>query len=142
MANEFKSMNERILLAAFKCLESVAGRTKIQKLMFLLWQEFGINTYHFELHYYGPYSQELSDDLEALQGRHVLTETKSSTQNGRLYSEFKVTAEESPLCERAYVSLPPAIRDKIQDACARYRSYTPTEIMHYVYKQYPKWKPV
>lgn len=46
---------------------SINGKTKLQKMLYLSKQEYGAKLeYDFELYLYGPFSEQISDDLNAL----------------------------------------------------------------------------
>lgn len=47
--------------------EPIRGRTKLQKIVFLLNSRFGkFSDYAFSIHYYGPFSRDLAEELEYL----------------------------------------------------------------------------
>ena len=99
----------------------IRGRTRLQKTMFLLKEEYKMPiTLHFEPYFYGPYSEELTYDLETLKafkvieeervrindyyeyrykltpkGKQILTKLLNSNQNLRkLHEDIKVHVKE------------------------------------------------
>ncbi len=64
------------------------GKTLLQKIFFqarLALSRLGFNEphYHYRRHLYGPFSPELSEDLEGLQGRKLVTSNNLVSQRGR-----------------------------------------------------------
>lgn len=55
------------ILELLRCSKKKVGKTFIQKAIYVLqsWLDWN-SDYKFKLHYYGPYSPELSDDLDIL----------------------------------------------------------------------------
>jgi len=60
--------NEWLLLRLLDEVDvPIRGRTRLQKIVFILRSKFGrFRDYHYSFHYYGPFSHELADDLENL----------------------------------------------------------------------------
>jgi uncharacterized protein YwgA len=55
------------ILELLRCTKMKVGKTFIQKAIYVLQNWLGWDSdYKFKLHYYGPYSQDLSDDLDTL----------------------------------------------------------------------------
>ena len=81
-----------VYLLAAACLRESAryepfiSRTRAQKLIYLL-QRGGLETgYRYRMHFYGPYSDELSSDLELLEGYGILqSEEKERKGDGKPY---------------------------------------------------------
>ena len=55
------------ILELLRCSKKKVGKTYIQKTVYILqnWLDWD-SDYKFKLHYYGPYSSQLSDDLDIL----------------------------------------------------------------------------
>jgi len=70
--------------------QTVVGRTRMQKTIYLL-QRVGLETaYEFNMHFYGPYSDELTTDLEIGGASGFLTENRSNTNEGLPSYSFTV----------------------------------------------------
>jgi len=55
------------ILELLRCSRTKVGKTFIQKAIYVLQNWLGWDSdYKFKLHYYGPYSSDLSDDLDIL----------------------------------------------------------------------------
>jgi len=82
MASVQQGWAQYALIAEFaeRLREQPFGRTALQKLMYLLQELHGVDTgYEFPLHTYGPYSSDLSADLDtlsAMQGVEVVPDQR------------------------------------------------------------------
>jgi uncharacterized protein YwgA len=81
--------------------EEIQGRTRFQKMVFLLQQEFGdTEFYDFEAYDYGPFSKGLYDDLDDLIDRDLVKETREEFDENKVYYEYKLTDAGRELIER------------------------------------------
>jgi len=79
--------------------EVIEGRTKLQKLVFLLKKLHRIDfSYHFTPYFYGPYSSDLQTDIDYLVSLGLVTEARESTTSGIRYT-YKLTDSGSKLAE-------------------------------------------
>jgi|SRR6266581_4041407 len=69
-------MNDtELILALIEELDTVEGRTMMQKIVFILRSEFNkFRGFRFSLHYYGPFSRDLADELDNLRLSGLLEE--------------------------------------------------------------------
>lgn len=78
--------------------EPVRGRTRFQKMMFLLGGEMermdrgGQTELGFVPHHYGPYSRQLQDDIEGLIGEGMIEERGEESQSGQYMYRYAITA--------------------------------------------------
>ena len=85
-------------LWAAACLNESARRgmvtrTRAQKLIYLL-QKAGLETnYLYRIHFYGPYSDELSGDIEMLEQAGLLLWEEDTTMDGHTYYRVIVNEE-------------------------------------------------
>lgn len=63
---------------------SVAGRKKLQKLVFLAQQRGWPFTEVFRYHLYGPFSEQLANEIEEMKAFGFVTEEKQAGQGGAL----------------------------------------------------------
>lgn len=71
----------------------VIGRTRLQKVAYLL-ELAGLGTgYRFEYRYYGPYSEKLAEDIRAAWAFDMVVETERLASWGGTYSIFESTPE-------------------------------------------------
>lgn len=65
--NSILEMKQLKILKFLEIAEKIEGKTKFQKMIFLGKREYGLDVgYTFEKYNYGPYSEELSRNLESL----------------------------------------------------------------------------
>jgi len=83
------------LLKVLDTLGPLKGRKKLHKLVYVLQSTGDQLGYEFDLHYYGPYSYSLAEDLQALRTTNLLSETL----DGQTYT-LTLTSKGKQLCER------------------------------------------
>ncbi|MBI1663887.1 MAG: hypothetical protein IS860_10505 [Nitrosopumilus sp.] len=78
---------------------TVKGNTRIQKYGFLMHKLYskelhGLNFYaDWRPYLYGPYSEELKNDLEDCISQHLVTKFTSPTNTGREFSNYNLTTK-------------------------------------------------
>lgn len=86
-----------LLLAHANGGEPVRGRTRFQKMMFLLWKrmeaggEGGCSGLGFVPHHYGPYSRQLQDDIDGLIGEGLVEEEVVEGPTGQYMYMYRAT---------------------------------------------------
>lgn len=89
-----------LLMAHANGKEPVRGRTRFQKMMFLLWKGMegegrrGLSGLGFVPHHYGPYSRQLQDDMEGLIGEEVV-----ESPAGQYAYRYRVTERGAAMAE-------------------------------------------
>jgi len=79
--------------------EVIEGRTKLQKMVFLLKKLHRIDfSYHFTPYFYGPYSSDLQTDIDYLVSLGLVIEARELTTSGIRYT-YKLTDSGSKLAE-------------------------------------------
>lgn len=70
-----ENQRERYLLTILKHVGKIEGRTRFQKMIFLGQEELGLpQLFDFSIHYYGPYSVELTRAIERLLSQGYIVE--------------------------------------------------------------------
>lgn len=69
---------------------TIVGRTKLQKIAYLLALAGYENGFPFKYRQYGPYSEDLSDAIHSADAFGLVTEKEKPTEWGGFYSTFKV----------------------------------------------------
>lgn len=135
------SVNQLYVLKLLEIAGKIDGKTKLQKLMFLAETERGApTTYKFEKYHYGPFSFELSDDLDALAKTGFVSEEKngygSSDGNLMIKCTFSLTQDgKKELKENEAVLDANGI--KIFEEVTKRWNNTPLDsILKYVYQKY------
>ncbi|MEM4497248.1 MAG: hypothetical protein QW692_00290 [Nitrososphaerota archaeon] len=76
------------------------GRTRLQKTMFLLKEKYGMPiSLHFESYFYGPYSEELTYDIEVLKAFKAVEEERVKV-NDYYESRYKLTPKGKEVLRR------------------------------------------
>jgi uncharacterized protein YwgA len=79
--------------------QQVIGRTKLQKIIYLL-QECGLpSNYSYSMYFYGPYSEDVKADLAVLKYSHIIDETLASKkgEEGEYYVLKVIDKEFEPI---------------------------------------------
>ena len=73
--------------------EPIEGRTRFQKMIFLLLEraKFFTNRYDFTPHDYGPYSQELQSDIDHLIREGYVAEDRKTREEGKIKYAYSIT---------------------------------------------------
>jgi uncharacterized protein YwgA len=81
-----------LLLITLRELGEIAGRTRLQKTVYLLRERFGVPfSLKFKPYYYGPYSDELSDIVENLVALALIEEHRRYLADGVVEYSYKLT---------------------------------------------------
>ncbi|PHR54287.1 MAG: hypothetical protein COA47_15645 [Robiginitomaculum sp.] len=96
--NDYEKVNELICLAG----GVITGRTRLQKIAYLL-EISGLGSgYSFKYHNYGPFCEELADSAKVANILGVITEEEKETSWGGFYSIYSSsTAAKSPVNKAA-----------------------------------------
>ena len=75
--------------------EPIEGRTRFQKMIFLLLEraKFFTNRYEFVPHDYGPYSRELQSDIDYLIREGHVTEERKTREEGKIKYVYSITKD-------------------------------------------------
>lgn len=78
----------------------VIGRTRLQKIGYLL-EATGLGDgFRFQYHHYGPYSEELAGAVRTARLLGLIDEKEYATSWGGIYSVFRITSSASPIAAR------------------------------------------
>lgn len=116
MSNEQLSWNQYGLVAelAARMQGRPFGRTALQKLTYLLQELHGVDAgYDFPLYTYGPYSSELSSDLDTLTAMHGVRVVPDDRQGGYQITPGERSASIRALAEDFLRAHDPAIADVV-----------------------------
>lgn len=121
--------------------EEIQGRTRFQKMVFLLQQELGeIEFYHFQAYDYGPFSKGLYDDLDDLIDRGLVEETRDEFDEDKVYYEYQLTDQGRELIEG--LSEQEGAEDilELSEQLKReINSEELSEVLDRVYEEYPEY---
>src|SRR5437773_11856616 len=81
-----------LLLVTMRELGEVAGRTRLQKTIYLLRERFGVPfRFRFKPYFYGPYSEDLSDSVENLVALGMIEERRRYLAAGVSEYSYRLT---------------------------------------------------
>lgn len=140
--------------ASGRTFEEIKGRTKLEKLLFLLEKKgFPIQDYHFEAFDFGPCSMELYDDIEVLTGYNWVQikewkyedviDIMDVEEHGHELHEKKIEIftlknKGKEKGKRAFDSLNNRQQELIIGIKREFNDKTLIEILRHVYKTYPE----
>lgn len=135
------------------------GKTKLAKLLFLLWKEGGCDKYVED--YYQPYAynfgafdKQMPADVEALVHRKVLKEFRPTTPQPSASDELSARSQKrvdaiynlTPLGKEIALKLikgakavDPAILDKVQMIVKKFGGMNGEDLIRYTYNKYPEF---
>ncbi len=88
-------MNEStdLVLRLLNELDTVEGRTMMQKIVFIIKAKFDqFHDFAFSIHYYGPFSRDLTEELDTLRLQGLIEEVPKQLQDFVRY-DIKLTDE-------------------------------------------------
>ena len=107
------------LLVVLKYYGKIWGRTRFQKIIFLLKEKYGVKfNYKFIPYHYGPYSQDLQYEIDMLNALGLID---INPEDGILYSH-QLTAEGKKAADKMEEKIDPAELRKIISAIDKLRS--------------------
>lgn len=135
-----------LLLLVTKLAGKVSGKTKLQKLVYLVQTESGIprwgKVFAFEPYLYGPFSDEVSSVVDQLVGEelvnpdHYLYVAQGKTG---VTSSFELSEKGQQAAERVAKSTPPDQLAALRGVVEKYRYEPLPRILDYVYSKYPEF---
>lgn len=124
--------------------QGLEGRTRLQKLLFLIQQRMDSRGksldrgYNFVAYDYGPFSKEIYDDIESLIDRGLVAEGAKKLDDGVIKYDYELTEE-----GREYVSdSSDELGDRleiVEDVKDEFKGAELQEIIDYVYSKYPEY---
>ena len=129
--------------------EPVEGRTRLQKMVFLLQKELekrdeltttGVK-YEFVPYDYGPFSKDLYDDLDRMIEQRFVEDTEERLASGKVKYVYEIDAGGEDLVESQSKELAEAadIVDLAREIKNQYNDVLLSELIEYVYSEYPDY---
>ncbi len=128
----------------------IRGRTRFQKLAFLAEQrleEEGIGAYDFVPYDYGPFTEDLYEELEYLEGQRLVNESRTRTYGGDERYDYKLTEKGRRTFEQNLPEDPASeteqrlqtIVEVANDIVSEYNDVPISNLIDYVYSEYPEY---
>jgi len=135
------NQNQLYLLKLLDLADKVECKTKVQKLMFLAEvEEKAPLTYNFERYHYGPFSFELSDDLNALKQTGFIEEKQDimgvSENQPIVKSTFKLTEDGKKEIAKSEDKINQEAVNSIHSIVKKWNDVSLDEVLNYVYSKY------
>lgn len=128
--------------------EPIEGRTRMQKLVFLMQQylderdeySFTSEEYEFIAYDYGPFSKELYDDLDSLSEQGHIVDSEEELRDGKEKYDYEIQPTGVDVIEnRKDKEGAQEILQLAEDLKSQYNDVLLSELIDYVYSQYPKY---
>lgn len=128
-----------------KFKKSLDGRTRLQKMIFLLGEEYRFKLFSYTPYHYGPFSFELRDLLDELKFYGLVAEYSDDygyyydiTNDGMIYlKSLSESLEKIEELKKEKKEIEKAIDEIIE----RFGRIPRKQIIDYVYSNYPQYKP-
>lgn len=145
-----------------KLRETIAGITKLEKLVFLLAKETILGKlvdqdFSYEPYHFGPYSVEVLDNIEALKelglvkavaaparsyveesDRYQVDADSNAVEQAGNMETFELTDDGIKVAETLFNSMDQQQREEIERVKSRFNSLDLRQLLRYVYKKYPE----
>ena len=121
---------------------SISGKVRFQKLVYLCTKEAGVTAeYEFRLHKFGPFCDELSEDLQELvvDKKLVTAEEISwmSPEGPSVLTVYSLTGSgKSTIEKKVLPAFDVATKNRVQEVVQRYNSLPLDKLLSYVYSNY------
>ena len=130
-----------VLLSILYLLDRVWGRTYLQKLLFLLNTEvYKGRLFEFEEYKYGPFSIDINNAVTKLNEERLIDERAVGTKGSEVAYTYTLTKKGRRVANDIFERrLSASERRKLITYTNRFRRYSPTELLLYVYQEYPEY---
>lgn len=126
--------------------QPIEGRTRLQKMVFLLQKELeeedislSLNeSYEFWAYDYGPFSKELADEIDTLLGEERLEETEEPFDDGKVKYQYQLL-ESGEIKQGDHDRKQAAVIKKAEEIKTTYNDMALPEVIDQVYTRYPEY---
>ncbi len=128
-----------LILLLINQLEYVRGKTRLQKLLFLLTSKFNLkNNLNFQPNRYGPFSSNLNEEIKNLMDQGLIKETndRESKELGYLYTINDQKQEE---INKKIAKMDSSVINKLHEIVEEFGKMPLNKLLKYVYQRYPEF---
>lgn len=136
---------EEFLLAILHFGKGVYGKTKLQKLAFLVQREMagGLfdDTFDFQPYYYGPFAPEIYEVVESLEGEDLISVRERRTEKDGdvvLAHDYELTPEGEEEAAEFLDSLPDDDQAQVRKLVEAHNFRSLAKLLEYTYEEYPE----
>lgn len=128
--------------------ETIEGRTRLQKMVFLLEQELkdlsqdpidGVD-YNFIPYDYGPFSKALYDDMDSMSEEGWVEDSEEKMEDGQVKYDYEITEEGEEFVEDQLLTAEgQLIVDIAKELKREYNDVLLSDLIEEVYSEYPEY---
>lgn len=125
--------------------EEIDGRTRMQKLVFLIQEEFEDadqqlpGTYTYVPYDYGPFARGLYDDLDRLKKEGVIEEKKTEMADGTIKYEYELSDQADNYLSQLPKKKLQRTLELAEQIKSKFNNTRLPELLDYVYSEYPEY---
>lgn len=130
-----------VLLSTLYLLGEVWGRTYLQKLLFLLNTElFDDTLFSFTGYKYGPFSNEINMAISNFLRENLMKEHEEQTKRSTIAYRYTLTRKGKKIAKQIFQqNLSCEEQRALKEYTHRFETFTPTDLLLFVYKKYPEF---
>jgi len=128
--------------------DQIEGRTRLQKLVFLMEQELEDESaasldspdYNFIAYDYGPFSKDLYDDLDSLEDDGLINMEEEDMADGKVKYSYQLTEEgRSWVRHQLFDESASTAHALAEDLASQYNGMLLSDLIDEVYAEYPEY---
>lgn len=130
---------EELILSTLYVLEEIWGRTYLQKFLFLLNTELDNgDIFKFKKYKYGPFCENINKTVTRLNAKNIIREKPVLTKGYKTGYKYSLTRKGKIIGREIYNNkLTTKEKSILINLNDRFKNYTPSELLKYVYQRYP-----
>jgi uncharacterized protein YwgA len=125
--------------------QEIEGRTRLQKMVFLIQQETEDaseslpGTYNYVPYDYGPFARDLYDDLDRLKDKGVIVEEQEEMADGIIKYNYRLGPNAESYFENHPQSKIQEVQTRAEDVKKKFNNKSLAELIDLVYSKYPEY---
>lgn len=133
--------DQRLVLLVFSKQNRIIGKTRLQKLFFLMDHEIlGKPVFHYEPYKFGPYSTKLLAAMDELMELGLIKEKINEYREPDLFvTEYEISAIGLERANQLVQDINPTKLEKIEEMVHEHGYQEIDSILHHVYINYPTY---
>ena len=131
--------HQQLILFVFSKQHRIIGKTRLQKLVFLMDNEIlGEPIFHYEPYKFGPYSAKLIAAMDELMELGLIKEKFNEYSDPDIYvTEYEISAIGLEKANQMITKINPVKLEKIEEMVHEHGYQEIDSILHHVYVNYP-----